>query len=170
MTREDRLTDIEDYVHYLEALSSAVLTRLGEEAPSGRGERVRRVALGFSQGTATVARWAARTRVRLDELILWGGKLPPELEPADLATPWRAVQVTLVAGTRDRWLRREALDDEAAKLGAHGIRARVVTFEGGHRLDDGALLRLAEEHETAAAAAPGTREPPPTSGDPAPGR
>src|SRR5881628_153311 len=52
MTREDRLHEIDDYVRYLDALYREVLGRV--EGPAARV-----TALGFSQGTATVSRWAA---------------------------------------------------------------------------------------------------------------
>ena len=59
MTREDRLHEIDDYVRYLDALCSAI--------GAARGAIT---ALGFSQGTATVCRWAALGSARIDRLIL----------------------------------------------------------------------------------------------------
>jgi predicted esterase len=137
MTREDRLTEIEDYVGYLDRLYQHVRAGLDGAAP------LEVVALGYSQGTATIARWAARTTAHLDELVLWGGRLPPELEPAALAERWGGLRVTLVVGTRDRWLRESAVRDEAARLREQGLSVGVLTFEGGHRLDDEALRRVA---------------------------
>jgi len=58
MTREDRLHEIDDYVRYLDALYREVLGRV--EGPAARV-----TALGFSQGTATVSRWAALGQSRL---------------------------------------------------------------------------------------------------------
>src|SRR5262245_4764075 len=72
MTREDRTTDIDDYVRYLDAVCERVLT----EVPPG----VQLVALGFSQGVATVARWAAASRFTIGTLVLWGSGLPPDLD------------------------------------------------------------------------------------------
>src|SRR5438874_13785220 len=69
MTREDRLHEIDDYVRYLDAVSRAVTPATAQVT-----------ALGFSQGTATVCRWAARGSARLERLILWGGEVPPDLD------------------------------------------------------------------------------------------
>jgi predicted esterase len=138
MTREDRLTEIDDYVGYLDRLYAHARAGLDGTPPP------RVVALGYSQGTATISRWAARTAAPLDELVLWGGRLPPELEPALVAERWRDVRVTLAVGTRDGWTRESAVREEEARLRGHGIEARVLTFEGGHRLDDETLRAIAE--------------------------
>jgi len=137
MTREDRLTEIEDYVGYLEQLYRQVVDALTPATPT------RTIALGFSQGTATVARWAARTSGVVDELVLWGGRLPPELDPADVAERWRRLRVTFVVGSRDRWLSASSIGADRDRLEAHGVETRLLGFEGGHRLDDGALGEIA---------------------------
>src|SRR2546426_12690078 len=67
MTREDRLHEIDDYVRYLDAVYREVLGRV--EGPAARV-----TALGFSQGTATVSRWAALGQSRLHHVVLWGGR------------------------------------------------------------------------------------------------
>ena len=138
MTREDRLTEIDDYVAYLDRVHSTVLREL--EGP------LRVVALGFSQGTATISRWSARTDARVDELVLWGGRLAPELDLGELRARWAKLRVTLIAGSRDRWTRVQELQEEAAKLTRHGIAVGISTFEGGHRLDDDTLRALSRHN------------------------
>ena len=137
MTREDRLTEIGDYVAYLDKLYDTLRAELGDATP------VRVLALGFSQGTATISRWAARTTAPVDELVLWGGRLPPEIAAAALPARWRRLRVTFVVGSRDRWADEAALRSDQARLRADGLTTRVVTFEGGHRLDDDTLVRVA---------------------------
>jgi predicted esterase len=136
MTREDREVEIEDYVAYLERVYERARESLD-------GARPRVLALGFSQGVATVSRWAARTAAPLDELVLWGGRLPPELEPTRLTERHPDLQVTLVAGTRDRFVEEARLHEEEARLSGAGVRVRALTFKGGHRLDDATLLKIA---------------------------
>src|SRR2546425_11599444 len=91
MTREDRLHEIDDYLRYLDALYREVLGRV--EGPAARV-----TALGFSQGTATVSRWAALGQSRLDHVVLWGGELPPDLDLAASRDRLRDVHFTLVYG------------------------------------------------------------------------
>ncbi|MEO7647026.1 MAG: phospholipase, partial [Gemmatimonadaceae bacterium] len=69
MTREGRDAEIADQVTYLDLVRERVFDGL-----AGRG--VRFVGFGFSQGTATVCRWAARTATPPDHLVLWGGGVP----------------------------------------------------------------------------------------------
>src|SRR5213596_3914967 len=88
MTREDRLHEIDDYVRYLDALYREVLGRV--EGPAARV-----AALGFSQGTATVSRWAALGQSRLHHVVLWGGELPPDLDLAASRDRLRDVHFTL---------------------------------------------------------------------------
>ncbi len=135
MTREDRLAEIQDYLGYLDALYAQVI---GLVPP---GARV--TLLGFSQGVATAARWACRGRARLDRLVLWAGQLPPELgEERDVAA-LREVRIVRVVGTRDEFATPKILAAEEARFRALGLEATLVRFDGGHRLDDGALRDLA---------------------------
>lgn len=138
MTREDRERDIADYVAYLDDLYARVM------APIDRAT-VRVCVLGFSQGTATAARWLARSsRVRADELVLWGGTLPPELEPstarAELGAP-----VTLVVGTGDQYADDVVVRDEEARLESARVPHRVRRFDGGHVIDAATLAAVAAD-------------------------
>ena len=138
MTREDRLAEIDDYVQYLDAVYTEVFGYLDRA-------RVSVYALGFSQGAATVSRWAAFGRARINRLILWGGELPPDLElgrePA--AARLRAAGVTLVHGRDDEYITPKVVAEIAARLARHGIPYEDIAFAGGHALDDAVLQKLA---------------------------
>lgn len=130
MTREDREHEIRDYVDYLDAVHARV----------ARGaERV--VALGFSQGVATLARWVTLGTSRVHRLVAWAGQIPPELDLQRLRD--RVEAVVLVVGDRDEhasWIDRAEC---VARLTGAGIPVESITFEGGHRLDANALRRVA---------------------------
>lgn len=135
MTREERLVEIGDYVGYLDTLYDHVLGLVPRA-----GARV--VALGFSQGVATAARWACRGRARLDHLVLWAGTLPPELGHDDVA-PLRAMRVTRVVGEGDEFAGADLVAAEEARVAALGLAAPLLRFAGGHELNADVLLRLA---------------------------
>lgn len=136
MTREDRERDIADYVAYLDDLYARLLAPLDRDT-------LRVCVLGFSQGTATAARWLARgSRVQADELVLWGGTLPPELDAASMRAQLRA-PVTLVVGTRDGFLDDGAVAAEEARLASAGVAHRVRRFEGRHTIDARVLEEIA---------------------------
>ena len=136
MTREDRLTEIDDYVRYLDALCDEVLQGLERRT-------VRVTALGFSQGTATVSRWASLGRSRIDRLVLWGGELPPDPDLAAVADRLRAVQLTLVYGRQDKYLTPKVIAATEARLREHAIPYQLVAFDGGHELNDAVLTTIA---------------------------
>lgn len=136
MTREDRLAEISDYVAYLDALHA----RLVEQC--GGGPLAVRV-LGFSQGAATAARWAAHGAADVGALVLWGGLVPDDLELAQLRDQLAGAAVTLVCGTADAYRTPEQTTAQAESLRARGLDARAVAYEGGHHLDEGTLRALA---------------------------
>jgi predicted esterase len=136
MTREDREAEIADYVAYLEKLASEVRHPLAGAAP-------RVVVLGFSQGTATVSRWLAASEMRVDQLVLWGGSIPPELDLAAWAARLHGAAITLVAGTDDEYATPAAVAVEAERLSAAGVAFSLHRFDGGHSIDATALVQLA---------------------------
>jgi|SRR5688572_5684009 len=136
MTREDRLAEIDDYVRYLDDVHREITE--GQQR-----EDVRVTALGFSQGTATAARWLVHGTARIDRLVLWAGLLPPEIDPAgpprDRLT---STELVLVRGTRDEMLDAKQLATQRDSLEQAGARVTVLEFEGGHRMDRAVLQRI----------------------------
>jgi len=146
MTREDRLTEIEDYIHYLDALCDHVFdelqhTKRTEGIEDGReAAGIELIVLGFSQGVAAAARWASRTQQRVDRLVLWAGGFPPELEPAPGL--FREARVTFVRGQQDAFA-TGGVDALRARIEAGGMPYEEIVFDGAHELDDTVLLRVA---------------------------
>jgi predicted esterase len=136
MTREDRLAEIDDYVRYLDELYREIV--------GGRRESdIRVTALGFSQGTATVARWLAHGSSRIDRVILWAGLLPPDVDPAGAARSRLAsVDLHLVLGKTDDMLDAAQIRAQRDALERAGVRHSVLEFDGGHRMDRETLERL----------------------------
>src|SRR5438132_1025406 len=140
MTREDRLAEIEDYVQYLDAVYQDVFGSLDRS-------QVTVHALGFSQGAATVGRWTALGRAKVDRLTLWGGEFPPDLDPALQTVVDRlpAARLSLVYGRAAPAFTPTATRDIADRLRAHDVQYREIPFDGGHELNDGVLKQLGDE-------------------------
>ena len=136
MTREDRLTEIDDYVRYLDVVFSAVT----HERPAPGGIHV----LGFSQGTATASRWLVYGRAHADRLILWGGEVPPDLDLVRARERWDGTTVLFVAGSGDPFITPKVLARDEQRLQESGIEYRVERFEGGHEIRAEVLARIAD--------------------------
>jgi|SRR5262245_5516785 len=135
MTKEDRLHEIDDYVRYLDALQRHVAAG-----------QAKVTALGFSQGTATVCRWAALgAGVGIDRLIVWGGEVPPDLDLTErrAAERLRNSRLTLVYGDSDEYFTPKVVAATQARLREHDIPFETVSFEGGHEIDQAILTRIA---------------------------
>jgi predicted esterase len=139
MTRDDRQAEINDYVEYLNALWRQVSTGMNEP---------RLVALGFSQGAATAARWAVLGCAYPALLVLWAGSLPRDLlEGAPLAK-LSAIPLVLVAGRDDRFAPEHVVEEEERVLRDRGLDPRIVRFDGGHVIDPAILGDLAGARST----------------------
>ena len=136
MTREDRDAEIADHVRYLDLVAAEVRHHLAGASP-------RIVVLGFSQGVATVCRWLAVSELRADQLVLWGGLIPPELDAAAWAERLHDASITLVAGDEDELLTPKLVAREAERLSAAGVAFTMQRFAGGHVIDADALEALA---------------------------
>ena len=136
MTRENREAEILDYVNYLDLVAGEVRHHLAGASP-------RIIVLGFSQATATVSRWLAASDLRADQLVLWSGSIPPELDLAAWAARLRSAAITLVAGDSDELATPAAVASEAERLSVAGVGYTLQRFGGGHAIDADALDALA---------------------------
>jgi predicted esterase len=136
MTRDDRETDIADYVAYLDTLYDAVFTQVRRE-----GATV--TVVGFSQGGATANRWLTRGRARADRLIMWGALLASDADLNQAAIFFRDVRLTIVYGKKDQFANEGMIADYEKLLRERHIPYELVTFDGGHRMDRKTLLALA---------------------------
>lgn len=71
MTRGDRLDEIKDFTAMLSVIFQQQLTLLSAD--------VEIILFGFSQGCATQVRWLMQERPRFDQLWLWAGFIPEDL-------------------------------------------------------------------------------------------
>ena len=135
MTREDRASEIADYVEYLDAVYEEVAA-----GPAREGAKVNVV--GFSQGAATATRWLTHGKAQLNRLILWGGFTPPETDFSHGPGSFRNTRVTIVLGTRDHFISDEALAAEQARFDAARVALDVIRFDGGHAVSRAVFPQL----------------------------
>lgn len=132
MTREDRDAEIVDTVAWLDLLHAR---------RAGGAGRV--VVVGFSQGAPVAGRWLARSPVRVDHLVCWGGGMPHDVDLAEFARARPGLALTLVAGETDPWLSPTAVQTEIERLSEGGLEPVLHRYAGGHEVDPVTLRRIA---------------------------
>lgn len=144
MTREERDSEIADYVEFLDSVFDEVAS---DAARQGAQINV----LGFSQGAATATRWIAHGRARVHRLVLWGGLIPPDSDLSKGPQSLCGVPLTIVAGLGDHYVDDTALAAERARLQAAGIPFRLIQYDGGHALRRSVFPQLTGEAVSGAA-------------------
>jgi len=132
MTKENRLTDIENYLTYLNRIYQQLA--LPDSVPI--------TILGFSQGAATASRWISGGEIAFNRMILWSGIFPPDMDIESAKGSLRGKEVLFVHGTDDPFLndnQHQSMQTISTKL---EIDPQVITFKGGHELDDATLQQL----------------------------
>ncbi|GAA4387506.1 phospholipase [Hymenobacter koreensis] len=135
MTREDRLSEIEDYSTYLDQLISQLLAACPNP--------VTVTLLGFSQGATTLSRWLMRSAFLPAHLVLWAGTFPedtPNEAARNLLTS--LPRLSFVCGTADPYFPREKVDAQLLMLAEYGATPQELRFTGGHELNAELLREL----------------------------
>jgi predicted esterase len=139
MTSEDRLTDIEDYVAYLDRLYAYVFE--SRDLPLDLPVH----ALGFSQGVHTLYRWVALGISRIDRTILWGGTPPPDLDLVAHCPRLSSARLQLVSGDEDEFIDEGVIRKHKTRLREAGVPFKSHSYRGGHRIDGDMLRHLASD-------------------------
>ncbi len=134
MTKEDRLTDIENYISYLDKL----YITLQPSFPSN----VEVTVLGFSQGSATVSRWIASGTIQFKRLILWAGIFPPDMDFQSTSSLLSQKDIHYVYGLKDKFVSIERLREMKVLSDKLNIKPTVSTFDGEHTIDAEFLAKL----------------------------
>jgi predicted esterase len=137
MTKEDREDEIRDYVAYLDAVYEELSSQL-------RSKNIIVNVLGFSQGTATVCRWLALGNIKADNLILWAGPFPDDLDLEENKKLFDKSKIYFVLGDNDPYISEEKVQEHVGMLKGK-LNFEVLRFEGGHEINQEALKKIADE-------------------------
>lgn len=135
MTKEDRITDIQNYLHYLNNLYSKII------APKISSD-TKITLLGFSQGCATLMRWIVDDQINFDRVILWAGVVPPDIDFSKGKKLLKNKPFYFVYGKEDPFLKESSFEDIFQLFKKLDIQPGIHTFEGGHHIDENTLLKL----------------------------
>ncbi|MEO0896873.1 MAG: phospholipase [Bacteroidota bacterium] len=131
MTREDRLTEIEDQKFWL----NTVMNHIEDSVDLAS---CKLYILGFSQGIATMWRWLASRELDADAVIFYAGKIPEEFTE-EFDQRLQQSQLLFLYGTEDQFITKERAVNERKLLEEHLPTTEVMTFEGKHDIYPHAL-------------------------------
>jgi predicted esterase len=133
MTKENRTGDIENYLQYLNVLA---------ESQIAKDNQIPVTLLGFSQGAATASRWAASRDIKFQRLILWAGIFPPDMNLESGKAALQEKEILLVHGKSDPFLNDARFAEMNTISSSLGIAPQVISFDGGHEIEEKTLLKI----------------------------
>lgn len=134
MTKEDREVEINDYINYLNQLHQFICTE-------NTNTDLKINLLGFSQGGATVSRWAANGKAKFNNLILWASVFPDDMNFEQITTQ----NTFLLYGNDDEFATHEKVAQQKALL-SNTACFNIIEFDGKHDIPKTVLLEQAEKN------------------------
>ncbi len=138
MTKLDRLDEIEDHTAYLKSIYEQFVPQLNSD--------VKIIMFGFSQGCATQIRWLLNTEKPFDDLVLWCGVFPDDVNYGLHHDYLKDKQIHFYYGDQDQFI------DTPEKAGFNqtiadreGLRLKTTVFKGKHVIPTEVLKELVKE-------------------------
>lgn len=127
MTKEDRLNDINDYVNYLDKLFFEVIKPLADK------HKLKINTLGFSQGSATLARWLALGKARVNKAVFWCGSIAHDIDYTNYPH-LKNIQIHQVFASNDPYYKSDFPGTQISILKNAGLSPNSHIFSGGHEI------------------------------------
>jgi len=140
MTKKDRLEEIADYTRFIKRLYDEYVPQFAQF-----DEDVKITLLGFSQGCATQVRWLMREFPKFDNLILWAGLIPEDLDYLPYTEYFSKKNLYWIYGTQDEFLNEKYIKWHHDFLSQQKLDFKSISFDGKHVIDRGILNELIEE-------------------------
>lgn len=134
LTKENTMLATTNVLNYLDSLFATI------NIPA----HCQLIVLGFSQGVSIATRWTAKSKINLDQLILYAGGIPEELTPEDFKFLLaKNAKVKLVLGNKDEFITEARLQKEEKKMNSlFSGKAELIKFDGGHEIKKDVLIGL----------------------------
>jgi|TARA_B110000238_G_C16109005_1_gene431819 predicted esterase len=135
MTSDDREVDIVDNHRYLDLLLQTIISDYSlKNCPFNL--------LAFSQGIATACRWLVSTEFKFQQIILWAGSIPTDIDWESEVEKFNKMKVHYVFGEQDEFFNSKKINENTELLAHAKINYQLTTFEGKHELKDEVLASL----------------------------
>ncbi len=134
MTSENRIMAIDNYLSFLNSVYADLISKTTSD--------VKIHLLGFSQGAATVCRWIEKSNFSFEQLILWGGGLPPDLTKKLIYNRMEGKQLLQVIGEKDPFIDSTKIEESKLLIKKFGLSATYIFYEGAHEIETDTLSKL----------------------------
>ncbi|MDG2370111.1 MAG: hypothetical protein P8M12_05670 [Flavobacteriales bacterium] len=134
MTKQDRLNEIEDYVNYLDEVYLKIKNRV---SPSCFIH-----VLGFSQGVSTAVRWVCKSKLQVNSLSLFSGKIPEDIDYKLHSKKLNTLNPKIIFGNNDEFYSSKTIDKELDFIKISGLNFRYIKFNGGHKVEKNIITKL----------------------------
>ncbi len=134
MTSENRLVAIANYISFLD--------RAYQDVKRKASPSVKLHLLGFSQGTATASRWIEQSKFDFEQLILWGGALPPDLNKEKILGRMKNNKLIQVIGKKDPYMNTDKINELKGLVNNYQLFSDYRMYEGGHDIEATVLNEL----------------------------
>lgn len=135
MTKEDRMTDIMDNIHYLDSLLKKILSKLNKHP-----EKV--IVLGFSQGGATAGRCVSVTDFKIDHLVIYSSEFPKDISDEALIHLNEKSKTWYVYSNEDEFIDKDLFEEQFKFLEKKNFKFEKIFFEGKHEVKAEVLKKL----------------------------
>ena len=126
MTKEERLSDIEDQFHFLEKLAHELKPQLAADCKIN--------VFGFSQGVATALRWIDKSALPISSLVCWAGSFPLDIDYKLQAAKFSSINFHACFGDEDEYISAENAQKLLAQMQNQGINVTPHFYAGGHKI------------------------------------
>lgn len=127
MTKMDRLEEIADYTRFIKGLYEHYTSQLSPD--------IKITLFGFSQGCATQCRWTMREFPKFDNLVLWAGLLPEDLDYRPYKDYFASKAIYFIYGLEDEYLKPKHITWQEGFALEQKLNYQTITFEGKHVVD-----------------------------------
>jgi predicted esterase len=135
MTKVEREDEIKDQTTYL----NNIVQLYKNEKWFGA---VKKVVLGFSQGTATAVRWLINSDFSPTKIILWGGAVPKDADFDKVKTLSEKSDLNICIGTKDEFISVEKVNEVNTLLSEKKIKYNLTLYEGEHKIYKNVLKKI----------------------------
>lgn len=135
LTRENTLAETENVLKYVDAVFEKELNN----------EACNLIIMGYSQGVSIALRWVANRKIQCDKIVLHSGGIPRELNQSDFQFLNSSTPIIFMYGNQDPHINDERKKEEGLKASKlFGERLKIEVFEGGHEVNQNALLKFSQ--------------------------